>query len=550
MPKQIAVAEEARARLVQGMDIVADAVKSTLGPKGRNVALGRKLGAPIITHDGVTVARHIDLEDPFENMGAQLIKEAASRTNETAGDGTTTSALLAQAIIREGLKNIAAGANAVMVRRGVQRAADAAISSIREQAVQLQSESDIAQIASIAAADPVIGQLIAEAMAHVGTDGAVSVEESQGMDLEIEHVEGMSLERGYLSPFFVSSDHRMVADLEHPYILLTDQPISSVVDIRPALEQLPDSGSRSLLVIADDVTDEALTTLVMNHLRGRLACAAIKAPEYGERRRELLEDIATVTGGAVLALDVGRPLDSTTLADFGRCRRALVDRERTTIVGGEGGDADVQFRIEETRRQLDSAENDRHRSHLENRLAKLSGGVSVIKVGGATETEIKEKTYRVEDALNATRAAISEGIVPGGGIALLNAAEALNQLDGDDDESAGVRAVRFALQEPVRQIAENAGLDGAVVLQEIRRRQRTRKNRSVGFNVVTERYVDLMKAGIVDPAKVVRNALLNAASVAAMVHTVGALVAEIPDDSPTASAPDAGGGGPRIGNHR
>lgn len=532
MPKEIAFDADARARLVRGMDIVAEAVGSTLGPRGRNVAIGRRFGAPVVTHDGVTVARQIELDDSFENMGAQLVKEASSRTNDVAGDGTTTSAVLAQAILAEGLKAVAVGANPMLLREGVRRAADAAIEHIRDQARPVSDRAEIAHVATISAADATMGKIVASAVEHVGPDGAVSVEESRGLELEIERVEGMNIDRGYLSPFFMTNEERRV-ELEDPYILIVNAALTRAADILPALEALPAGGPQSLLVIADDVLDEALALLVMNRLQGKLTCAAIRGPDFGDRRREGLEDIATVTGGTVISSDVGRQLSSVTLDDLGRCRRAVVDKESSIIVGGPGDPERIAWRIEETKSRLEAARSDSERRFLERRLAALAGGVAVIKVGGATEIEIKEKCFRIEDALNATRAAMEEGTVPGGGVALLNAADALsNMTTANDDEAAGIRAVRKALEAPMRRIAENAGLEGSVIVDGVRRRQRSRKNSDFGFNVVGERHVDMRKANIIDPAKVVCSALLNAASVAGMVLTVGALVAELPEEPP------------------
>ena len=532
MPKEIAFDADARSRLVRGMDTVAEAVGSTLGPRGRNVAIGRRFGAPVVTHDGVTVARQIELDDSFENMGAQLIKEASSRTNDVAGDGTTTSAVLAQAILAEGLMAVAVGANPMLLRDGIRRAADAAIADVREQARPVRDQEEIAHVATISAADESIGRIVAGAVEHVGREGAVSVEESRGLELEIERVEGMSIDRGYLSPFFMSNEERRV-ELEEPYILIANAALTRAADILPTLEGLPGSGPHTLLVIADDVLDEALALLVMNRLQGKLTCAAIRGPDFGDRRREGLEDIATVTGGTVISTDVGRPLSSVALDDLGRCRRAVVDKGSTILVGGPGDRERIGWRIEEAKARLGEARSDSEHRFLEGRLAALSGGVAVIKVGGATEIEIKEKCFRIEDALNATRAAMEEGTVPGGGVALLNAADALADMASDgDDEAAGIRAVRKALEAPIRRIAENAGLEGSVIVDGVRRRQRSRKNPSFGFNVVGERYVDMRKANIIDPAKVVGSALLNAASVAAMVLTVGALVAELPPEPP------------------
>ncbi len=539
MPKDIMLDAPARTKLMQGIDTVANAVKTTLGPKGRNVALGKKYAGPTVTHDGVTVAKDIDLEDPFEDMGAQLIKEAASKTNDVAGDGTTTATVLAQAILREGMKNVAAGANPMIIKRGLQDGVDAVVEDIKKQARQIQGREDIAQIAAISANDEQIGELIGEVMDKVGKDGAITVEESRGLEFEIEYVEGMQFDRGYISPYFVTNQDRMEAGIEDALILISDRKLSAVADVLPTLEKVTQAGKKDLVVIGEDVDGEALATLVVNKLRGVLNCLALKAPGYGDRRKEMLQDVAVVTGGTVISEDMGRKLEGVILEDLGRARRVVSDKDSTTVVEGGGKETAIQTRASQLRAQMEEVTSDYDREKLEERLAKLSGGVAVVRVGAATETELKEKKHRVEDALSATRAAIEEGIVPGGGISLLNAASVLEDVEANasGDEVVGVRALRRALEEPLRWIATNSGADGSVVVEEVRRLQRSRRSRNVGYNVVSEQFGDLLKAGVIDPAKVTRSALENAASIAGMILTTEALIADIPEDEPAAAAP-------------
>ena len=531
MPKDILLDVEARSKLVKGIDVVANAVKTTLGPKGRNVALGKKYSGPTVTHDGVTVAKDIDLEDPFEDMGAQLIKEAASKTNDIAGDGTTTATVLAQAIIKEGLKNVAAGANPMIIKRGLAKGVEAVVEEIGAQAKQIRSQDEIAQIAAISANDTQIGELIGEVMDRVGKDGAITVEESKGLEFEIEYVEGMKFDRGYISPYFVSNQDRMEAVVEDALVLVTDKKLSAVSDILPTLEKVTQAGKKDLVIIAEDVEGEGLATLVVNKLRGILNCLAVKAPGYGDRRKEMLQDVAVVTGGTVISEDMGRRLDGVILEDLGRARRVVADKDNTTIVEGGGKEAAVQARLNQLKGQVEEVTSEYDREKLQERLAKLAGGVAVIRVGAATETELKEKKHRVEDALSATRAGIEEGIVPGGGVALLNAAHVLEGVEAEcsGDEVVGVRALRRALEEPLRWIASNSGADGSVVVEEVRRRSRNQGNTNLGYHVVDEEYTDMVAAGVIDPAKVTRSALENAASIAGMILTTEALIADVPE---------------------
>ncbi|MDE2869117.1 MAG: chaperonin GroEL [Chloroflexota bacterium] len=530
MPKDILLDVEARSKLVKGIDVVANAVKTTLGPKGRNVALGKKYSGPTVTHDGVTVAKDIDLEDPFEDMGAQLIKEAASKTNDIAGDGTTTATVLAQAIIKEGLKNVAAGANPMIIKRGLAKGVEAVVEEVGAQAKQIRSQDEIAQIASISANDTQIGELIGEVMDKVGKDGAITVEESKGLEFEIEYVEGMKFDRGYISPYFVTNQDRMEAVIEDALVLVTDKKLSAVSDILPTLEKVTQSGKKDLVIIAEDVEGEGLATLVVNKLRGILNCLAVKAPGYGDRRKEMLQDVAVVTGGTVISEDMGRRLDGVILEDLGRARRVVADKDNTTIVEGGGKEAAVQARLNQLKGQVEEVTSEYDREKLQERLAKLAGGVAVIRVGAATETELKEKKHRVEDALSATRAGIEEGIVPGGGVALLNAAHVLDGVEAEcvGDEIVGVRALRRALEEPLRWIASNSGADGSVVVEEVRR-QSGSKGTNWGYHVVDEEYTDMVAAGVIDPAKVTRSALENAASIAGMILTTEALIADVPE---------------------
>ena len=538
MPKDILLDVEARSKLVKGIDVVANAVKTTLGPKGRNVALGKKYSGPTVTHDGVTVAKDIDLEDPFEDMGAQLIKEAASKTNDIAGDGTTTATVLAQAIIKEGLKNVAAGANPMIIKRGLAKGVETVVEEVGAQAKQIRSQDEIAQIASISANDTQIGELIGEVMDKVGKDGAITVEESKGLEFEIEYVEGMKFDRGYISPYFVTNQDRMEAVIEDALVLVTDKKLSAVSDILPTLEKVTQSGKKDLVIIAEDVEGEGLATLVVNKLRGILNCLAVKAPGYGDRRKEMLQDVAVVTGGTVISEDMGRRLDGVILEDLGRARRVVADKDNTTIVEGGGKEAAVQARLNQLKGQVEEVTSEYDREKLQERLAKLAGGVAVIRVGAATETELKEKKHRVEDALSATRAGIEEGIVPGGGVALLNAAHVLDGVEAEctGDEVVGVRALRRALEEPLRWIASNSGADGSVVVEEVRR-QSAAQGTNWGYHVVNEEFTDMVAAGVIDPAKVTRSALENAASIAGMILTTEALIADVPEQEEAPAAP-------------
>ncbi|MDI3508450.1 MAG: chaperonin GroEL [Clostridiales bacterium] len=532
MAKQIIYDEEARKALERGVNALADTVKITLGPKGRNVVLDKKFGAPTVTNDGVTIAKEIELEDPFENMGAQLVKEVATKTNDVAGDGTTTATLLAQAIVREGLRNVAAGANPMLVKRGIEKAVDVAVEELKKISRPVESKEAIAQVASISANDTTIGEMVAEAMDKVGRDGVITVEESKSMLTELEVVEGMQFDRGYISPYMVTDTEKMEAVLEDPYILITDKKLSNVQDLLPLLEQVVQQGRR-LLIIADDVEGEALATLVVNKLRGTFTCVAVKAPGFGDRRKEMLRDIAILTGGEVISDELGFDLKEVKLNQLGRARLVRVDKENTTIVDGAGHPSEIKARIASIKAQIEETTSDFDREKLQERLAKLAGGVAVIKVGAATEVEMKEKKMRMEDALSATRAAVEEGIVPGGGVALINILPALDKLidETSGDEKTGVTIVKRALEEPVRQIATNAGLEGSVIVEKV-------KNGAagIGFNVLTEEYVDMIKAGIVDPTKVTRSALQNAASIAAMILTTESLVTDIPEKQPPVPA--------------
>jgi chaperonin GroEL len=530
--KQLVFDENARRALKNGIDIVAEAVKATLGPRGRNVALDKKWGAPTVTHDGVTVAKDIELEDPFENMGAQLIKQASSKTHDVAGDGTTTATVIAQAIVHEGLKNVAAGANPMLLKRGLEKAVEAVVAEIKRQATPLKGHDDIAHIATISAADRTIGELLAEVMDKVGKDGVVTVEEGKGLNLEVEYTEGMEFDRGYISPYFITNADRQEAVLEDPYILITDKKVSSVQDLLPVLEKVIQSGNKNIVVIAEDVDGEALATLVVNKLRGTINALAVKAPAYGDRRKEMLKDIAILTGGQVISEETGRKLENATLADLGRARRVIADKDNTTIVEGAGRQSEIDARIKAIKAQIEETTSDFDREKLQERLAKLSGGVAVIKVGAASEVEAKNRKSRVEDALAATRAAIEEGIVPGGGVALLNAAKALDSLKLEGDEQVGVTILRRALEEPLRQIVANAGLEGSVVVEAIRREHAAGKSTNWGFDVQREQYCDLVEAGIIDPAKVTRSALENGASIAGMILTTEALVTEVKEKNP------------------
>jgi chaperonin GroEL len=542
MAKQLVFSEEARRGLKRGIDVLATAVVTTLGPKGRNVALDKKFGAPTITHDGVTVAKEIELEDPYENMGAQLLKEAATKTNDIAGDGTTTATLLAYTIMTEGMKNVAAGANPMLLKRGILAGTEALVKAIDEQAIEVTTKEEIANVAAISAQDREIGELIAEVMDEVGKDGVITVEESKGLAFETEYVEGMQFDRGYISPYFVSSPESMEAEITEPYILIHDKKISAATDLVPILEKVVQLGKRELVVIAEDIDGEALATLVLNKLRGMLNVLAVKAPGFGDRRKRMLEDIAILTGGQVITEDMGRKLESTTVQDLGRADKVVSTKDDTTIVGGKGAEKAIMGRIEEIRVEIDASTSDYDREKLQERLAKLSGGVAIIRVGAATEVELKEKKHRVEDALSATRAAVEEGIVPGGGVALINAISALDAVKMDyEDEQTGVRILRRALEEPMRKIAANAGLDGAVVQEAVRRKQTEAKNKNIGYDVLKNDYVDMVEAGIIDPAKVTKGALENAASIAAMVLTTEALITDIPAEEPPMPAGPPGG---------
>ncbi len=541
--KQLVFSEEARRSLKRGIDVLSTAVVTTLGPKGRNVALDKKWGAPTITHDGVTVAKEVELEDPFENMGAQLLKEAATKTNDIAGDGTTTATLLAHTIITEGMKNVAAGANSMLLKRGILAGAEAVVEAITEQAIELTTQEEIANVAAISAQDREIGELIAEVMDKVGKDGVITVEESKGLEFETEYVEGMQFDRGYISPYFITSPEAMEAIIEEPYVLIHDKKISSAQDLVPILEKVVQRGDRNLVVIAEDIDGEALATLVLNKLRGMLNCLAVKAPGFGDRRKATLRDIAAVTGGHVITEEEGRKLDGVTIEDLGRADRIISNKDDTTIVGGRGEEDEIMGRMEQIKVEIDKSTSDYDSEKLQERLAKLAGGVAIIRVGAATETELKEKKHRVEDALSATRAAVEEGIVPGGGVALINAISALDNVEmAYPDEQTGVKILRTALEMPMRKIAENAGEDGAVILDAVRRLQSEKENVNIGYDVLKNEFIDMIESGIIDPAKVTKGALSNAASIAAMVLSTEALVTEIPEPEPPMPAGPPGGG--------
>jgi len=535
MAKQLVFDEDARRSLKKGIDILAGAVKSTLGPKGRNVALDKKFGAPTVTHDGVTVAKEIQLENPFENMGAQLLKEAATKTNDVAGDGTTTATVLAQAIVTEGLKNLAAGANPMQLKYGIDKGTEAVVEYIRQMAIPVEGQKEIAQIAAISAADEQIGELIAQVMDKVGKDGVITVEESRGINFETEYVEGMQMDKGYISPYFVTNAEKMEASIENAYILITDKKISAVQDILPLIEKIVQQGRREVVIIAEDVDGEALATLVVNKLRGILNILAVKAPGFGDRRKEMLRDIAVLTGGQVISEEMGRRLDNATLADLGSARLIVSHKDETTIIEGHGEAPEIQARIRQIRAQMEETTSDYDREKLQERLAKLSGGVAVIKVGAGTEVELKYRQTRVEDALSATRAGVEEGIVPGGGVALVNAVAALDNLKLSGDAGTGVVILRRALEEPLRQLAINGGRDGSVIVEGVRRAQKEQGNAHIGYNVLTDQYVDMVEAGIIDPAKVTRSALQNATSIAAMILTTEALITDLPEKEKSAA---------------
>jgi len=539
MAKQISFNQDARRHLKVGIDILAEAVKTTLGPKGRNVALDKKWGAPTVTHDGVTVAKEIELSDPFENMGAQLLKEAATKTNDIAGDGTTTATVLAQAIVNEGLKNVAAGANPMQLKRGIELAAEAVADSIRKDSIEVKGHDDIAHVASISAADTAIGDLIAEVMDKVGKDGVITVEESKGLAFETEYVDGMQFDRGYISPYFITDAETMLAELNNPYLLLYDKRISLAQDIVPILEALVQTSNRDLVIIAEDVDGEALATVVLNKLRGTFNMIAIKAPGFGDRRKAMLQDIAVLTGSTLITEEMGRKLESATIEDLGQADKISSSKDETTIVGGHGQEKEIKARINQIKAEIENSTSDYDAEKLQERLAKLAGGVAIIGVGAATETELREKKHRVEDALSATRAAVEEGVVPGGGVALVNAIEAIKDLKNDNpDINTGINIVRRALEEPMRQLARNAGQEGAVIIDEVRRRRS--KGGFTGYNVMTEAYEDMVKSGIIDPAKVTRSAVQNAASIAAMILTTEALITDIPE--PKSTMPGGGMG--------
>ncbi len=539
MPKQLLFDTEARAALLRGVNIMAEAVKATLGPKGRNVVIDKKFGSPTITKDGVTVAKEVELKDPYEDMGAQMIKEVASKTSDVAGDGTTTATVLAQAIFREGLKNVTAGANPMGLKRGIEQAVERVVEELKKMSKTTKDKKEIAQVASIAANnDKTIGNLIAEAMEKVGKDGVITVEEAKAMETTLEVVEGMQFDRGYLSPYFVTDPERMETILDDAIILIHEKKISVMKDMLPLLEQVARSG-KPFLIIAEEVEGEALATLVVNKLRGTLSCSAVKAPGFGDRRKAMLQDIATLTGGKAITEDLGIKLENIKLEDLGRAKKVVVDKDNTTIIEGAGSAKEIEGRIKQIRAQIEETTSDYDREKLQERLAKLAGGVAVIKVGAATETEMKEKKARVEDALNATRAAVEEGVVPGGGVALLRAAKALDSYKLPGDEGTGVQIVKRALEEPIRQIVANAGLEGSVVVEKVKGASGVAQ----GFDAEKNEYVDMMQAGILDPTKVERIALQNAASIASLLLTTEALITDIPEDEKKAAAPPMPHGG-------
>jgi chaperonin GroEL len=535
--KQLIYSEEARRSLKKGMDALADAVKVTLGPRGRNVVLDKKFGPPTITNDGVTIAKEIELEDPFENMGAQLLKEAATKTNDVAGDGTTTATVLAQAIVSEGFRNVAAGANPLQLKRGIERGVETVVAELKAMSQPVQGRTEIAQVAAISANDAEVGNLIAEVMEKVGKDGVITVEESKTLRFETEYVEGMQFDRGYISPYFITNPERMEAVLDDCYILITDKKISAIADILPVLERILQV-SKNLLIIAEDVDGEALATLVVNKLRGTLNVLAVKAPGFGDRRKAMLEDIAILTGGQVITEEAGRKLDSAQITDLGRARRVVSNKDETTMIEGHGDDTKIKGRIQQIRAQVEDTTSDFDREKLQERLAKLAGGVAVIKVGAATEVELKEKKHRVEDALSATRAAVEEGIVPGGGVAFLKTLKILDKAQTEvakenADQATGVQILRRSLEEPMRRIAVNAGLEGSVVVEEVKKRA----DKSEGYDALRGEYCNMIQRGIIDPLKVTRSALENAASAATMILTTETLVTELPEKNPAPAAP-------------
>ena len=538
MAKEILFNEEARRALGRGVDQLANAVKVTLGPKGRNVVLDKKFGSPTITNDGVTIARDIELPDPFENMGAQLVKEVATKTNDVAGDGTTTATVLAQAMIQEGMRNVAAGANPMILKKGIETAVKTLVEEIKKRSIKVSGKSEIAQVASVSAADEEIGGLIAEAMEKVGNDGVITVEESKGLQTALNVVEGMQFDRGYISPYMVTDPDRMEAVMDNPYILITDRKISAIADMLPTLEKVVKVG-KELLIIAEDVEGEALATLVVNRLRGTFKAVAVKAPGFGDRRKAMLEDIAILTGGTVITEDMGRKLDSVELTDLGTARQVRITKDETTIIDGVGDKDVIAKRVSQIRAQVEETTSDFDREKLQERLAKLSGGVAVIEVGAATEVEMKDKKLRIEDALNATRAAVEEGIVAGGGTTFIDIIPALNTLEATGDVQTGINLVKRAVEEPLRQIAYNAGLEGSVVVEKVKNTEA-----GVGFNALTEEYIDMVKAGIVDPAKVTRSALQNAASIASLVLTTETIVADkVEENAAVPAMPPMGGMG-------
>jgi chaperonin GroEL len=537
--KELLFSTEARAKLKKGIDQLADAVRITLGPKGRNVVIDKRFGSPTVTKDGVTVAKEIELSDPIENMGAQMVKEVATKTSDLAGDGTTTATILAQAIFREGLRNVTAGANPMELKRGIERAVEAVVEQLRSISVPSAGKKEIAQVGTISANnDKEIGNLIAEAMEKVGKDGVITVEEAKGLETTLETVEGTQFDRGYLSPYFVTDPEKMEAVLEDPYILIHDKKISSMKELLPILEKVAQAG-KPMLLIAEDIEGEALATLVVNKLRGTLKVVAVKAPGFGDRRKEMLRDIAVLTGGQVISEEVGFKLENVTLTDLGRAKRVVIDKDNTTIVDGKGKPGDIQGRVAELRAAIEKSTSDYDREKLQERLAKLSGGVAIINVGAATETEMKEKKARVEDALHATKAAVEEGVVPGGGVALLRAQSALDKIKGTEDEKVGVEIVRRALEEPIRMIAENAGAEGSIVVARVKES----KDKNFGYNAATDVYEDLVKAGVIDPTKVTRTALQNAASIAGLLLTTECVLVEKKEEKPAMSAPGGGMGG-------
>jgi chaperonin GroEL len=546
--KQLVFSEDARRKLRTGMNTVANAVGATLGPKGRNVAVDRKFGSPTITHDGVSVAKEIELEGPFENMGAQLLKEAASKTNDIAGDGTTTSTVLAHAIVNEGLKALEAGYNPMLLKHGIQQATESVVEELRKMSVKIDTREEIASVATNSAADESIGELIAGVMDKVGKDGVITVEESKSMADETEFVEGMQFDRGYISAYFITNADQMQAVISDAYILINEKKISAAQDIVPLLEKLVQIGKRELVIIAEDIDGEALATLVLNKLRGMLNVLAVKAPGFGDRRKAMLQDIAVLSGGTVISEETGRKLETATLQDLGRAEKVVADKENTTIVGGKGKKSDIEGRIKEIRAEIDKSTSDYDKEKLQERLAKLSGGVAIIRVGAATETEMKEKKHRVEDALSAARAAVEEGIVPGGEISLINAASKLDKMmkneDGNDEEiRVGINIVKKALEAPIRRLAANAGQDGSVIIDTVRRTAAEKKNKNIGYNVLTDKYVDMIQAGVIDPVKVVRGALENASSIAAMILTTDVLITDMPEKEKAPAMPPGGMGG-------